>query len=710
MRLLAFGLCVFVLWLPPSHAQETADREIFAQAQGGVLDEGGAGEGRDQADELGEEDEDDELDSLLNIADEDVGQLSSVSVAARNAAAPALQTEVSTVSRQKSTVGRSPAAVFVISNEMIRRSGARTIPDALRMVPGVQVARIDSSKWAVSIRGSNGRFANKLLVQIDGRSVYTPLFGGVFWDVQDVLLEDVERIEVIRGPGASVWGANAVNGVINVITKNAKDTRGRFVEGGIGTEERGFASMRHGWRTASGVDMRIYGKWFERDEGLLPNGAAHDDWRIGRGGFRADWKPDCCSAITLQGDTYRGTSGRQNILPTPLPPFSRTVVDDAALVGWNTLFRYSRTLNEDSDWSFQTYFDRTERNFEVLGFRENRNTVDVDFQYRYRWREDHSIIWGAGYRNSRDQILDAPFFLAFNPSRRSDDLFSYFVQDEITLLSDSLYLTLGSKFIHSDYTPFELQPTARLLWTPSERHSVWMSYSHAVRAPTRVGDDLRLTLLQDPAAPGVFPLFLGNRSFAAENLDAWEIGMRAQPNRRFSWDCAAFYFDYDDLQSTTTGAPFFDPGPPAAFVPLVISNGGEGRSYGLELAANLELNSCWRLYGAYTYLREELAPGGTNVESSPRNQLYLQSSCELTAQISLDAIWRYTDSLPNQQTPNYNTMDVRLAWQPTLKFEAAIVGRNLLDADHPEFGFDGFTGNTSTNVQREVYGILSWRH
>ena len=663
--------------------------------------------------EVGDEEDDEELDSLLDIADKDVGKLSTVDVTAthRNATAPALQTEVSTVSRQKSTVGRSPAAVFVISNEMIRRSGARTIPDALRMAPGVQVARIDASKWAVSIRGSNGRFANKLLVQIDGRTVYTPLFGGVFWDVQDVLFEDIERIEVIRGPGASVWGANAVNGVINIITKSAADTHGQFAEGGVGTEENGFASARYGWRTANGVDMRLYGKWFERDQGALPGGVPHDDWRMGRGGFRADWKPDCCTTVTMQGDAYQGTSGRQNTVPSPIPPFSRAVVDDAALAGWNTLFRYSRTLGEDNDWSFQTYYDRTERDFQTLGFREDRDTVDVDFQYRYRWRDYHSVIWGAGYRNSRDRIHNSPFFLEFDPVRRADDLFSYFVQDEINLLKDRLYLTLGSKFIHSDYTPFELQPTVRLLWTPTERHSIWASYSRAVRAPTRVGDDVRLTLLQNPAAPGAFPLFLGDRRFVAENLDAWEIGMRAQSTQRFSWDIAAFYFDYDDLQSTTADAPFFAPGPPpAVFVPLTISNNGEGRSYGFELAANYEVNSCWHMYCMYTSLREELSPGGTNVGSSPDNQLYVQSSFDLTERTTLDVIWRYVDNLPVQRTPNYNTLDARLGWQPTPHVELAVVGRNLLDADHPEFGFDGFTGNSVTNLQREVYGILSFRY
>ena len=367
-------------------------------------------------------------------------------------------------------------------------------------------------------------------------------------------------------------------------------------------------------------------------------------------------------------------------------------------------------MGKDRDWSFQTYYDRTERSFQDLGFREDRDTIDVDFQYRYRWRDYHSIIWGAGYRNSRDRIRNSPFFLAFDPDRRADDLFSYFVQDEMTL-THKLYLTLGSKFIHSDYTPFEFQPTARILWTPSERHSIWASYSRAVRAPTRVGDDVQLTLLPNPAVPGLFPLFLGNRGFVAENLDAWELGVRAQSTPRFSWDLAAFYFDYDDLQSTTVGAPIFDPGPPpAAFLPLTISNSGEGRSYGCELTLSYEVCPIWHLFGAYTFLREELSPGGTNVGSSPRNQLYLQSSCDLTQNTTLDVIWRYVDDLPVQQTPSYNTLDVRLDWRFNRHCDVALVGRNLLDSDHPEFGFDGFTGNVVTNVQRELYGVLSWRY
>ncbi|QDT07330.1 Colicin I receptor precursor [Rubripirellula lacrimiformis] len=652
--------------------------------------------------------DEDELDSLLDLVDDDVSKLSSVNVSRQATMAPALNTEVTTVSRQKSTIGRSPAAVFVISNEMIRHSGARTIPDVLRMAPGVQVSQIDASEWAVSIRGSNGRFANKLLVQIDGRTVYTPLFGGTFWDVQDLLFEDIERIEVVRGPGAAVWGANAVNGVINIITKNAKDTHGTFVEAGAGTEQNGFTSARHGWRTANGVDMRVYGKWFDRDEATLPDSDAHDDWRMARGGFRADWKPDHTSHLTFQGDAYGGESGRESLVPTPAPVYTRTVIEDTDLSGFNGLLRYSQTLNDDNEWSIQAYFDHTYRQFQQLKFGEKRDSVDIDFQHQFKAFDDHSFVWGASYRNSRDHIYDSPFFLTFDPDDRTVDQLNYFVQDEITLIDDALYFTTGAKFTHSDYTPFEFQPTARILWTPNERQSIWASYSRAVRSPTRVGIDVSLTMLPGPSAPTAFPLFLGNRKFASENMDAWEIGMRAQPTQAFSWDAAAFYFDYDDLQAVSVGAPYFSLGPPAAvYVPLTITNSGQGRSYGFELGANYALSEDWRLYGAYTFLREQLTTASTNVGGSPDNQIYLQSSFNLTRHTDLDVMWRYSDSLPLQSTPSYNTMDVRYAWRPSRDWEVALVGRNLLQPDHKEVGNDGFTGNVSTNIQREFYAAIS---
>jgi iron complex outermembrane receptor protein len=360
-----------------------------------------------------------DLDDILSLAEESLENLS-----AKDVVVPQMDLVVSTVSRTESTVGRSPAAVYVLTNEMIRRSGSRSVPEALRLVPGLQVARINANTYAISIRGFNQQFANKLLVQIDGRTVYTPLFAGVFWDVQDVLLEDVERIEIIRGPGATVWGANAVNGVINVITKRAQDTQGLFVEGG-GGNERGFASARIGGQSGD-FSWRTYGKWFDRDAGLSLAGNANDNWNMGRFGFRTDWQPNCCDTITFQGDYYDGDAGNTNRTPIPVFPFVQTGPQNKNLGGGNALVRWTHQIDDDSDWSLQFYYDRTERNIDTTGFRENRDTIDVDFQHRFGWCDYHSTIWGFGYRNTRDRIRNT-FGLRFLPTDRADDRYSFFV-------------------------------------------------------------------------------------------------------------------------------------------------------------------------------------------------------------------------------------------------------------------------------------------
>ncbi len=638
----------------------------------------------------------DDLDQLLEMADQDIGQLAHVRVTA-----PALQAEVSTVSRQVTTVGRSPAAVFVITNEMIRRSGARSLPEVLRMAPGVEVARIDSSKWAITIRGFNSRFSNKLLVQIDGRTVYTPLFGGVFWDVQDVVLEDIERIEVIRGPGATVWGANAVNGIINVLTKHSADSQGRFLQGGSGTEERGFVTARYGGSLSEDATYRVYGKWFDRDTGFDPAGNAHDDWRMGRTGFRMDWAATCCDLITFQGDYYDGSTGRRNLYADPIL-LTRIVDDDAKVVGGNALVRWTRTLSDTSDWAVQTYYDRTERHWLAEDFREDRDTVDVDFQHRFQLGYRHSVVWGLGYRNTRDRIRNSGFVLDFTPSSRADDLFSYFAQDEITLREDLWYLTVGAKFQHNDYTPFEFQPTARLLWTPSAHQSIWGAISGAARTPTRAEHNVTLTSLP---IGGFFPRIIGNPNFRSEDLLAYELGIRTQPTDQFSWDLAVFYFDYNDLME------FVPQGfVPPFFVPQRFENIGDGEAYGGEVSFNYAVTDCWRLFGSYSFLRMNVGQSSNFLGSSPRNHSYLQSSWDLGCNWELDLIWRYVDSLPAEGVRSYNVADVRLAWLPTNHFEAAIVARHLLDSHHPEFGFDEITGNFNTEVEREIYGSVTWRY
>lgn len=653
----------------------------------------------------------DDLDALLDLADGDVGQLTRVKVVA-----PALQMEVTTVSRQKSTVGRSPAAVFVISSEMIRRSGARSVPEVLRLAPGVQVARLDANKWSISIRGFNGRFANKLLVQIDGRSVYTPLFAGVFWDVQDVLLEDVERIEVIRGPGATIWGANAVNGVINIITRKAADTQGVYVMGGAGTEQRGFGGARYGGTIGDNMAYRVYGKWSDRDRGFAPNDNAHDDWRQVRTGFRLDWNATCADTVTFQGDYYDGFSGQRNLLPAPtMPPaFVQVVDDDFHVSGGNVLGRWTHQLADDSDWTVQLYYDRTERSLNTTNFSEDRDTFDLDFQYRVPIGADHRVIMGAGYRLSEDSISNAQT-LAFLPPQRSLSLFSYFIQDEVTLLDDLLYLTAGSKFQHNDFTGFEIQPTARLLWTPTERHSIWAAVSHAVRTPSRGDDDTVLTVLPQsipPLPPPTFTVINGNRAFDSEELTAFEFGYREQPTKEFSWDLAVFLHEYRNLSGSTPGMPFGGAGFPLvgpSFLPLNISNTGDGFTYGFELASSLTLSPTWRVSGAYSFLRMDLDQDPSE-GNSPRNQAYVMSSWDVSDDVELDVTARYVDELSGFPIDSYFASDVRLGWQLTPTMEFSLVARHLLDAEHPEYGFDSFTGNIATEVQREMYGMISVRY
>jgi iron complex outermembrane receptor protein len=647
----------------------------------------------------------DDLDDILSLAEESLESLS-----AKDVIVPQMDVVVSTVSRTESTVGRSPAAVYVLTNEMIRRSGARNIPEALRLVPGVQVARINANTYAISIRGFNQQFANKLLVQIDGRTVYTPLFAGVFWDVQDVLLEDVERIEIIRGPGATVWGANAVNGVINVITKRAQDTQGLFVEGG-GGNERGFASARIGGQSGD-FSWRTYGKWFDRDAGLSLAGNASDDWQMGRFGFRTDWQPNRCDTITFQGDYYDGDAGQFLRTPTAVFPFVQTGPQNKSLAGGNALVRWSRQIDEDSDWSLQFYYDRTERTLESTNFRENRDTVDVDFQYRFGWSDYHSIIWGFGYRNTRDKIRNA-FGLRFLPTDRADDRFSFFVQDKMTLLDDRLYFTVGSKFSWNDYTGFEIQPTARLLYTPSERQTAWASVSRAVRVPSRAADDL--LLLTPPTSVPIFPTFSavqGNRNNVSEQLLSWEMGIREAPTDNFYWDLAVFYNQYKDLSSIMPGLPGIDPITGVFAVPLNLVNGQEAETYGCELASTWQINRCWTMRGAYSFLRIDLLSGDTagTEGSSPRNQFFIHSSWDLGCDWEFDLIGRYVDTLTTDQIPSYFEMDTRLAWRPTDSFEFAVVGRNLLDRAHSEFGDDVFTGLFAAQMQREVYGMVTLRY
>jgi len=598
--------------------------------------------------------------------------------------------EVTTVGRTPETRAHTPAAVFVITQQDIRRSGATTLAEALRLAPGVQVSRIGASQWAIGLRGFASRLARSMLVLIDGRSVYTPLFAGTYWEVQDVLLEDVDRIEVIRGPGGTLWGANAVNGVINVITRSARDTHGTYLEGGGGNEERGFGAARWGGALGPHADLRVYAKYFDRGPSFHPDGDDFDAWHVAQGGFRIDGGSGP-RAFTLQGDLYAGRAGERASFAAYEPPFARTVDGQAHLGGGNLRGQWQRTLAEGSDFGVQAYYDHTHRAEPT--FTEDRDTGDVDAQYRLTLGA-HQLLSGLGVRLSRGVTTGVPT-VAFHPPIRTDELFSGFVQDRIDLVPDRFTLTLGTKVERNNYSGFELQPGARALWMPRPHQSVWAAVSRAVRTPSRVERDLDVTFSLDPTRP-LFGRLVGDQGFIPERVLAYEAGYRLQLRERAFVDLALFHNEYTRLLSLEPGAASVEAGPtgPRTVVPFVLANGIRGQAEGAELAADLRVSRAWRLHGAYSFLNVDLRPTGgsrdTTTEastegSSPRHRILLRSSLTVGT-VQLDAAFRRVSALPAQDVPAYSSLNARAAWRAWTALEIALVGQDLLRALGREFG------------------------
>ena len=627
-----------------------------------------------------------------------------------------LRVEVTSVAKKAQKLSEAPAAIFVITREDIRRSGATSIPEALRMVPGLEVAQIDANKWAITSRGFNGRFANKLLVLIDGRSVYTPLFSGVYWDVQDSLLEDLERIEVIRGPGATLWGANAVNGVINIITKQAKDTQGSLVTGGFGTEERGFGGVRYGKKLGDDTYYRVYAKYFDRDSRVYAsNHDASDEWDVKRAGFRVDRQGAGGDSLTLQGDYYDGETGERvmtkSLDPTDPPGFDA----DNDISGGNVVSRWKHTISDTSEMILQLYYDRTERKSAIL--EQTHDTIDIDCQHQFVLGERQEIVWGVGYRFTSDD-LGSTFYTSYSPDSRNDNLYSGFLQDDITIAENKLHLTLGSKFEYNEYTNFEIQPNARLMWTPKEQHSIWAAVSRAVRTPSRTEDDGRINGMVIPGTPPVVVALCGDRDFESEELLAYELGYRVQPTDRLSLDVAGFFNDYDNLRTLEAGTPFLEtsPSPQHMVLPSSADNKMEGTTYGIEVAADWHALDWWRMQAAYTYLQMQLHLDGDSADTisesaegeSPHYQISVRSSMDVMPNVELDLWVRYVDNLPSQDVGSYVTLDTRLGWKPHEHFELSIVGQNLLESHHPEFEPD-FIDTVPTEVERSVYGSVTWQ-
>jgi iron complex outermembrane receptor protein len=624
-----------------------------------------------------------------------------------------LNVEVTSVSRRAEGLRDAAAAVAVISSEDIRRSGATHIGEVLRLAPGLHVARQNSNVWGVSSRGFSSVNSEKLLVLSDTRSIYTPLFSGVQWSVQDYLLEDVERVEVIRGPGAAMWGSNAVNGVINITTRNARDTHGQYLEAGLGGFEGRWLGARHGGETAGGRHFRVFGRFADHEASATEVTGTEDDWRIGHLGFRADWDGDDAATWNVQGDVYAGELGQLEPAvvvigrPGPAPPLR------ADVSGGNVLARWQRPGAGDSELQVRGYYDVTHR--EDPSFNDTLHTFDLDLQQRLTPWSNHELIWGAGFRFMSNRNYGGEIFV-LDPERSNDALWSGFVQDRIRL-TDSVELTLGTKLEHNDFSGFEVQPSVRFAWTISPRQTSWAAVSRAVRVPTRLERDVAIDVT-DPAVNPVFRL-QGSDGFDSERLVAYEVGHRWQPLDNLAFDLALYYNDYGRIASLELDEPFLDPQTGVTVVPILNRNLTSGHSRGGELLAEWQPTADWRLVASYSAVDLALRSTGLDLNrgtwlegSTPRGQFTLRSLLSITERLELDAQYRRHTRIrriPVDPTGAgvgaYSSLDLRLGWSVTPEWRISLVGQNLLDGEHVEFG--GI--NARGAMERAAYLKAEWR-
>ncbi len=631
------------------------------------------------------------------------------------------QIEVTTPSKEPVKAFNTPAAIFVITGEDIRRSGATCIPEALRLAPGVEVARIDASTWSIGIRGFGSNLTRSVLVLIDGRTVYTPLFDGTYWDVQDTMMEDIDRIEVIRGPGGTIWGPNAVNGVINVITKSAKETRGTLVSAGGGNFEQGFLDARYGGGNGDDFSYRVYGKGFTGGPEYHQDGQNFDDWRSAQAGFRMDWQPDHRDTFTLQGDVYDEEAGESVQATSYTAPYSQTIDSNAALSGENVMARWERVVNDGNEIHLQAYWDRTDR--QEANFAEVRNTFDIDFLQRVRLPYHQQVSWGLGARVDPVDDTEVVSGLQFLPLKRTDYLFTAFVQDEIGLVDRRLSLIVGTKLLRTNFTSADPEPSARLLWTPSEKQTVWAAFTHALRTPSDAEENFYLLGLVGilPNGTPYLARFNPNPNFAPEQLNGSELGYRHLFGQTLYVDIAAFYNHYHDLFSEdVTGTPYMEdtPAPPHLLLPAQFQNGLDAYTKGVEIAPEWRPANSWRLRASYSYLHMDVynrPQSGSVIQlptapitagSSPQNQVSIQSALDLSKRLQLDLDYRYVSALPGLSVPAYSTGDARLGWRFIPQFELSLVGQNLFQPWHLEYA--GTDPGPPIGIRRSVYARLTW--
>lgn len=604
-----------------------------------------------------------------------------------------MDVEVTSVSKRPEKLTQTASAIQVITNEDVEKYGATNIPEALYLAGNLQVAQSASNTWRISARGFNTETANKLLVLMDGRTVYTPLYGGVFWDRQDYLLEDLQQIEVISGPGGTLWGVNAVNGVINITTKSAEETQGLYVQGAGGNELRAQGGLRYGGKLAPNIHYRVYGKYSDRDNTVFADSTeGNDKWKMGQGGFRIDAKPDESTHVTLQGDLYDN--------------YLEKVEGDPGVIAGNVLARYTNTFSDSSSMKLQTYYDRTYLRIPspTGAFEDDLTTLDIEFQHRFKPGIKHHIVWGLGYRFIHDEVTNAPS-LGFDPEDLDQNLYTVFAQDEINLFPN-IFFTIGSKLEHNPYVGLVVEPSARIRWNLNDKRMVWAAVSRAVRAPSRLDRDLRLIIPPDIA------VISSNDDFRSETVIAWESGFRSKILERATTSVSLFYNQYDDVRSTVLH--------PVNVFPVTFENGVEGESYGLEFTMTYQVTHWWQLYMSYNFLEMDLRvqEGKTDINNArnetadPKNQFSIRSSFNLPHRISISPAFRWVDDLiinkegEEGTVSSYAELNAKIMWQATKNITISVAGRNLLHDYHVEYGF---SDRDLIGIERSIYGKVVFK-
>ncbi|NQU39322.1 MAG: TonB-dependent receptor [Lentisphaerae bacterium] len=604
----------------------------------------------------------------------------------------------------------SPAAIYVLTGDDIRRSGHQHLAEALRLVPGMQVMQLGSRSWQVSARGFNDLLANKQLVLLDGRTIYDPSFAGVFWDTYDIPMEDIDRVEVIRGPGATLWGDNAVNGVINITTKHARDTQGLYLSSGIGSQQRFLGEMRYGAQISDSAFYRVWVKHVSHDSfDMLDGRSARDDWDMTRAGVRSDVDIGDDATLTLEGEfTHGDRLGEAILVPTDRAHMARDLVyDDGQINGGYVLARLTGG-DEAQGWAVQTSYDRVERRA-FAGAGQENDILDIDARRHGQLGARHEYVVGAGWKYVRGELSAGRLF-AFRPGTRSVNTPSAFVQDTITLVEDHWFLMAGSKVSHNDYTGMEIQPSVRTWWQPNDRHVVWGAVSRPVRTPSRVDNDGILTLayvdsgLVTVGTPSgmLVPVTLnGTSEIRSERLVAYEAGYRCRVTDGLTVDVSLFFNDYSDLVSWSSGTYG------------LMGNYADAEAHGVEVSINYRPTTFWNMTAGYTYFDLNAQGAGLSLRNYDYPHMAtLRSSLALSANLELHTVGYYYDAREASSNDpgdhSFVRLDQGIVWRPSDRWEFSVWGRNLLDSGHVE-ATETLLSAGPEEVPREVFAQVSLR-